>query len=237
MRYTLLFAGIASAASGLAAQPDTSDYTPKETRRLMFDYAKCVVGRREAMASQAILANVDNGAIMKSYPKLIDGACLVRETHADSKMSFKGDLYRYALADALVNRQLANVPAPNLANAPPLPQRAISDEPKPPAANSSKSEQRKYEAALRNYEQEQGFRALTAYGECIVRTDTAGARTLLLTAPETPAEAAGFTAIHPALEQCLPEGETLAFGKVVLRGSIAVNYYRLAKAVAAHPVG
>ena len=75
MRFTLLFAGIASAASGLAAQPDTSDYSPKETRRLMFDYAKCVVGRREALASQAILANVDNGAIMKSYPKLIDGAC------------------------------------------------------------------------------------------------------------------------------------------------------------------
>ena len=210
MRSALAFTTVVAVASGSTAQPDASDYSIKETRRLIYDYAKCVVDRRPTLASQAILSNVDNGTILKSYPKLIDGECLVRNTHANSKMSFKGDLYRYALADALVNRELAKAPVPDLANIPPLAQRPVPDQPEPLAPNSRKAERRAYEAALRDYEQARAFRALTAYGECVVRTDTAGSRALLLSAPETPAETASFAAVHPALEQCLPEGQTLA---------------------------
>lgn len=237
MRFALAFAGLVTTATSLTAQPAESDYSVKQTRRLMYDYAKCVVGRREAIASQAILANVDNGTIMKSYPKLIDGDCLVRETHAYSKMSFKGDLYRYALADALVNRELANVPLPDFGNVPPLAQRPVADEPTPIATDSSKADRRKYDDAIHSYDQDRAFRAISVYGECVVRMDPAGAKSLLLSGPETPAEASSFAAIRPALEQCLPEGETLTFGKVVLRGSIAVSYYRLAKAALARPAG
>ena len=34
----------------------------------------------------------------------------------------------------------------------------------------------------------------------------------------------------PALSDCVGSGETVNFGPLVLRGSIAINYYRLAYA-------
>jgi hypothetical protein len=52
--------------------------------------------------------------------------------------------------------------------------------------------------------------------------------------PETDAEAAGFGTLTPTVAQCLPEGRMISLGKLVLRGTIAVNYYRLAHA--ARPV-
>lgn len=50
------------------------------------------------------------------------------------------------------------------------------------------------------------------------------------TEPETAAEAGSFDALRPTVAQCLLKGRTLAFGKLVLRGTIALNYYRLAHA-------
>ena len=79
----------------------------------------------------------------------------------------------------------------------------------------------------------QGFSYLSRYGECVVRADPAGSRALLAAKPETPEEASRFAALRLALATCLPEGHTLEFGKLALRGTIAVNYYRLAKAAAA----
>jgi hypothetical protein len=74
---------------------------------------------------------------------------------------------------------------------------------------------------------------LSHYGECIVRADTAGAKALLLATPDSADEAARFAALGPSLSRCLPEGTTLRFGKVTLRGSVAINYYRLAYAARA----
>ena len=54
-----------------------------------------------------------------------------------------------------------------------------------------------------------------------------------MTAPDSAEEAARFGALRPALAHCLSEGETLRSGKAALRGSIAVNYYRLAHAARA----
>jgi hypothetical protein len=79
---------------------------------------------------------------------------------------------------------------------------------------------------------DEGAAYLGRYGECAVRLDPAAARTLLLTEPETDAEAAAFNAMGTALGTCVAAGKSVSFGKAALRGSIAANYYRLA--VAAH---
>jgi hypothetical protein len=189
-----------------------------------------VVGRHAQAASEALLAYVDNKTMMRRYGILVDGDCLVRVTHASAKMKFPGDLYRYALADALVARELAAAPVIDLSGVPPLDRGTPPDPPAAPAANASKGEKARYEDALKDYNEKQSFRALDEFGECVVRTNPAGARSLLLTQPEAPAEASGFDALRPAFAECLPEGMTLAFGKLVLRGTVAVNYYRLAHA-------
>jgi hypothetical protein len=100
-------------------------------------------------------------------------------------------------------------------------------------ANASKRAKAKYEEALKNFDEAQSFWLLGKYGECVVRTDPAAAKALLQTRVETAGEVIAFDGLRPALAECLPEGKTLAFGKLVLRGTIAVNYYRLAHAARA----
>lgn len=227
----LLACACAATAQAASAQPEEwfpADYSTKETRALTHAYARCVVKRQATKASQAIVANIGNDAILRDYPMLIRGECLSREVRQSTRMRFTGDLYRYALADALVNRELAGEPAPNLASAPRLVHHEAGEPPRPVDSKGRKLSERKLEAAQQHHAHSAAFAFLSLYGECVVRADSAGAKALLLTVPDGAEEAAGFTALRPSLARCLPEGRTLRSGKVALRGSIAVNYYRLA---------
>jgi hypothetical protein len=235
-RFCLGLALAAPCAMAPAAAP-YSDYSTKETRALMHAYAKCVIKRQPAKAAEAILANVDNSTILKRYPMLLSGECLGNAARENVQMRFTGDLYRYALADALVNRELAGWTVPDLA---PVPHLAHRDPGEPPARVTAKGRRigkRNYAAALDAYEREVGYAYLSRYGECIVRSDPKGTKALLLTGPDAPAETAAFNALRPAFQACLTEGRTLRFGRVALRGSVAINFYRLAHTARAAAAG
>lgn len=227
---SVLFGAAAFALSAASAATPGSDYSVGKTRRVAHDYGKCVVAQHPEAASEALLSDLSNREIMKRYSMLIDGDCLVRSTHESAKMSFTGDLFFYALADALVARELAGFPLPDLSSVPPLKRRALPDSPAPPPS-SSKADQRRYAKDVESFNEAQAFLALGELGECVVRVSPAGAKALLSTEPETAAEAGSFDALRDSIAQCLPEGRTLAFGKLVLRGTIALNYYRLAHAM------
>lgn len=218
------------AAASASAQSDDSDYSTKEIRAITHGYAKCIVAKHSAKASQALLQNVDNSTILRRYPTLIDGDCLVDQTQTSTMMRFSGDLYRYALADALVSREFAAAPAPILDNVPRLEARPLPERPRAVEPDAKKSARRKHQAALEKFDRAAAYYFLGGYGECVVRVDAAGAKALLLTKPDSTEEGAHFSALRPALATCLPEGQTLQFGKVALRGTIAINYYRLAHA-------
>lgn len=226
--YCAFAAGLAMAASAPAGA--RSDLSTKKARAAMHAYAKCVVKRQARKASEALTSNADNGTILREYRSLIDGECLEVEV---AKMSFGGDLFRYALADALVDRELADQPVPELARVPRLAHRTPSEPPEPAPANAGKAARKKFEKARRAYEEALGIGFLSSYGECIVRFSPAGAKALLATTPDSPQETAGFDALRPAFAACLVEGRTLRFGRVALRGSIAINYFRLAHAARA----
>lgn len=237
-------AALALAAPGLAMQGmsmsrdwEDADYSTKETRALTHAYAQCVVKRQPVKASQAILANVDNATMLREYSKLILGECLSSQVNQDTQMRFTGDLYRYALADALVSRELAAQPVPALDAVPRLGHRAPGAPPQPVDDKGRKLGKRKLEAARLNYTRDVAYAFLSHYGECIVRADTAGSKALLVTKPDSPEESARFAALRPTFSRCLPEGQTLRFGKVTLRGSVAINYYRLAHAARASAGG
>lgn len=230
---SLALAAPAVAAPGLSEDWSDADYSTKETRALTHAYARCVVKRQPAKASEAIARNVDNATILRDYPMLIRDECLSRQVHQKTRMRFGGDLYRYALADALVNRELAAQPAPGLEAVPRLDHRDPGEPPQPIDPKGRKLDKRKLEAALASYRRDTAFAYLSRYGECVVRVDAAGAKALLATGPDSAEEASGFAALRPALGRCLPEGETLRSGKAALRGSIAINYYRLAHAARA----
>lgn len=238
VKFTLAWLALtapAFAASGLSDAWEDAEYSTKETRALTHAYAQCVVRRQAAKASEAILANVGNGVLLRDYRMLIRPECLTRQIHQATQMRFGGDLYRYALADALVNREMAGRPAPDLEAAARLDHYDAGPAPQEVDAKGRKLGKRKLEAAREGYDRDVAFAFLSRYGECIVRVDTAGSKSLLVTTPDSAEEAARFTALRPALSRCLPEGQTQRFGKVALRGSVAINYYRLAHA--ARPAG
>ena len=215
----------------VAAQPGKTDASVHETRLLIARYGQCVIKKREKLAAEAILNGIGNGDLQDRYPQLIDGSCLAPRPNEVVKVSFTGDHFRYALADSLVRHQLAAVPAPTLDAVP----RLTHHEPSEPLRTDKKGKPlsaKKYQQALENFKEDQAFAYLSRYGECVVRVDPAAARALLLTEPTSAAEAAQFAAMSASLGNCLPAGQTLAFGKLALRGTIAINYYRLAKAAA-----
>jgi hypothetical protein len=214
-----------------------SELSTKETRKLMHAYARCVVERQARRASEALVQNVDNGTILRKYPQLIVGDCLVKQTRQNSMMSFSGDLYRYALADALVSRELAGFENSTFESVPRLDHRDPGEAPKPIGPNGKKISTRKYEAALKDYRESSGVAYISRFGECVVRAAPSEAGALLKAVPDSPEEAIRFGALRPALGRCLPEGETLRFGKTALRGTIAINYYRLAQAARAGSAG
>jgi hypothetical protein len=214
-----------------------SDYSTKETRVLMHAYAKCVVERQPRRASEALLENVDNGTMLRRYSQLIIGDCLVRQTRDSAQMRFSGDLYRYALADALVNRELATSEIADLSNIPRLAQRDFGEPPSPIGTRGKKISDRKYEAALEDHRENFAIAYIARFGECVVRLAPGEAKALLLTPPDSNAETAHLAALRPALGTCLPEGQTLKFGRTTLRGTIAVNYYRLMKAAQEAAIG
>lgn len=226
----------------LSRSEEQRDFTTKETRLLVHSYARCVVGRRYARASEGLLRNVDNRTLIREYPSLIDSDCLSDQKRIRNdmrmgtvRMSFEGDLYRYALADALVNRELASVPAPDLSAVAKLDHRMPGAEPQRVSASGKKLSRRKYDEAMKDYRAAVAYSYLSFYGECVVRTAPSDARALLLTVPDSPEEKQRFDALRPAFAACLSEGTSLRFGRTALRGTIAINYYRLARAAMGAP--
>lgn len=237
VRPILFIVAALAIASPAPAQERDSELTFRETRKMLHEYGRCVVKREQALASQAISRNVDNGELLRRYDRLIVGKCLPIGFATVAQVRFKGDQYRYALADALIRKELASAPAPDLET---VAQLDHSDPGAPPTQFSPRGKrlsQSKYQEAIRGHQQAQAFTYLSRYGECVVRVNPAAARALLLTDPETPGEAAQFSAMQTALGTCLPENQTRGFGKLALRGTIAVNYYRLALAARQQPAG
>jgi hypothetical protein len=214
----------------MAPEPPPSDYSISETRKLIHAYGTCVVKNQQRRASEAILRNLDNSNLLRSYPQLIDGACLLFAAGAGAQARFTGDEYRYALADGLVRRTLADAPPPQLDAVPRLDHREPEEAPSKLDKKGRPLKPARYEAAVLAHQQKQAYAYLSRYGECVVRSNPAGARALLLSEPSTAEENSRFGDLRTALGTCLPEGASLQFGKLALRGTIAVNYYRLAMA-------
>jgi hypothetical protein len=225
---------IVAAATAAAPATPKSDYSPEETRKIVSNYGDCIIEsrRRRAQASQAIIANADNNTLIKKYPDLLDGNCLPVSGFSQMQATFTGDEFRYAIADALVRAELANTSIPDLSKVPPLDHEDPGGPPASVDKNGKPLNPKAYQELLDNYHLAQAFTFLSRYGECVVRADPTAARALLLTQPGSVEESSRFAALQTALGSCLPiqPGQKLAMGKVAVRGTIAINYYRLAEA-------
>lgn len=75
------------------------------------------------------------------------------------------------------------------------------------------------------------MRGLSIFAECVARD---AALKLSLSDPDSGYEASAFATLQPALSLCLDKGKAIALDKAAVRGAIALNLYRLAKAPRVH---
>lgn len=220
------------AASNIRRNPDVEKVKPlDETRRVAAKYADCVVRKKPAKAALAVLDLVPNKAIIKNYKDLIDRDCFLKasRTAFEARLRFPNDHLRYALADALVRKEFPTAPAMDVVNIAPLWHEqfdAAAYLPPPGKKRSAKKQALWNEYALET----QASIFISKFGECVVRANQKQTHALLLTEPASDAERAVLKNLAPVLGDCLPAGQSFRANQSMIRGTIAINYYRLAKA-------
>jgi len=220
--------------SRIPQRNDWNTWPQAKVRDVQHRFGACVVKKRANLAARYVLELYDKNRT----PALIDsldphlGNCLVAATASMTtiRMSFPADMLKYALADALVQSELArSAPLTDIASVAPLAHGTIDpQEFLPPPGKSLKPAELK--ELDDNKTKAQVAIYLSQFGECVVRADPADSHALLMANPDTAAESAAFGRLGSALGNCLDRGRQLALNKTVLRGTLALNYYRLVKA-------
>ena len=200
-----------------------------ELRKTTLKYAACVVKRHHVQASEAILATAGNDEIMKKFSEIIDSDCLDTVTGGGIYIRFPTDTYQYSLADALVNADFAAHGETSFASRLPLAQPAFLSVDDQTAYLAKTKSGRKRKEMSEDFGKQNARTWLSRYGECVVREDPINTRYWLLTPPETPEETSRIKALQSVFGICLGEG-TLKFNRISMRGTVAINYYRLAMA-------
>ena len=218
--------------SRLAKRVDTSERGQGEVRGIQAIYGQCVVKKQYNAARQFVITpDLEDAEWRRLAGKVADSDCLTAAAASagEVEMKFPNDTMRYALADALVRRDYPAATTVNLKNAAALVQPDFDETkflPKP----GHKAKQRELDQLAENRSKRIALVYLAQFGECVVRENAATSHALLMADPDSPGESAAFASLKPVLANCLVTGRTLSFNKSTLRGTIAMNFYRLAQA-------
>lgn len=227
-RITAAVAGIALCCPVALGAKEQSAKEIAHVRQVAAAFGDCVVKRSAPVARAVILGNLHDGQIQKSAYRLIDGNCLVKANDGmGAMMKFTGDLFRYTMAQALVRMDYPVERAFDFSNATPL-LHLTPDTVSPELAGGTS---RKAKKAVQNSAKEQMISALSKYGECVSRQAPGDVHAVLLSPLNSRQEYDAFGKLAEPLGVCLSEGQ-LKFSREVLRGVLALNFYRLAGAPA-----
>jgi hypothetical protein len=218
--------------SRLSKRANVSVWDADKTRKIQADFGQCVIKKHLAPAQHFVLTpNMEKSEWRKDVSAIADGYCLgvVAAAAGDVEMKFPVDTMRYALADALARKEFSAGAAASIKDAAPLEQPKLKEEDYQlePGKRPRKGE---LEQLRENRQKQQSLIYLAGFGECVVRADPANSYALVMSDAETPQEDAAFKGLMPAYGGCLTAGQSLSFNKSTLRGTIAMNYYRLAHA-------
>jgi hypothetical protein len=179
------------------------------SRAVLDKYAQCLVTLDGPMIRKMVTGD-PNSRSFDRWRKNLNALCMIQGrdpyyTNPDNVT------LRFALAEVIV-RDLRGGPAVlNVSPVPPL------THPEGPVAESKGSQPT--------------FAYSSRLGECVVRKNPGGAAALLNTGLATEEERAAVEALLPSARTCVPPpSERLKIDMVSLRGTVAFNYLRLAKA-------
>ena len=225
----------------MAAAPTSQSRAQRDAEldylHVLATYAMCEVRENHARSAKAVLSNLDAHDLQRHFsdifiekPVAYVAGC--RELVMPDGQAFflKGEPLRMKLAEALVKADLQNEVSTSFADRAPLPFREpeTREELDRTLADTRTESGRKHIQEFYDMRVAQSW--LSHFGECVARSDPARAHAWLLMKAGSAEDAAAANALAPAFGACLGEGQKLTVGKETLRGSVAVSYYRLAKA-------
>jgi hypothetical protein len=207
----------------LAAAPGPS-IDPTKVRDIAQEFAICAVKHRPELASKFVL---DSAAEMErhEFRTLFDPDCVPTDGRGFVAIRGGRTQMAFALAEALVRRQYPAAAQVDINSAAPL------DHTLPELPLASPSRTPWSPEALQDLEKSRAASlAIFILGECVVRAHPVAAHGLLLTEPGSDLETRYLEALQPAAGNCIEKGAAISMTKYSLRGTIALNFYRLAMA-------
>ena len=217
--------------------PDApQDFPADQTRQILERFAECGAKKFPKLAHEMVL-DAAKVTVDQKYLKIADPDCLIWATSYQFGMvqlKLSPESLRSAVASELVKRDLSSFDPKDIEAAAPLAKPSLDPADYVPKAGSKiRSKQEDYDKAK---ERDSAAIWLFGFGECAVRADPAGARSLLQTKVNSDQELQALRAMLPAFGSCLDQGHKLGTDRASLRGTIAVNYYRLAFAPKVAPL-
>jgi hypothetical protein len=222
---------LATLALSIAVPAAANQERPSDVARLRAvatDYADCVVARYPALAVDSVINDLPNDEISDRHRRLNSVSCMGdARTGNVSGVAFRGDTFRYMLAEGLVRLHYATSGPTDFAAVPALERRSVAplDETALATMNARRAQEIRDSHATA-----MGLRTMAMLGECVARRNPEAVRGLALTQPATPEESAALATVQPAIGSCLPTGATVRLNRAIIRGSLLLNYYRLAYA-------
>lgn len=225
MKFCLLATVMISLAGASAAAP-----TAPIMRTIAAKYYDCQVAAKPTEVSAFVLERSSGGNGYKAMALAMDPACLKGDAFKYVE-TLRGnlDLIRYGAATALVMRDYRTAFPAMLAVAP-----ALKHEPRRFDETEFRQSMRFRNLgpkALTQAKQEKAvFDFLETFGDCVVRRNPTNAHRFLTTAIGSKDEMLALAGVRPALASCLPPGRQANLDLNLIRGTMADNFYRLAKA-------
>ncbi len=177
----------------------------EDAERAMAAFARCEVKSASGRAAALAFTREVEGTPSDYPQRLKSSSCAARGT----SLSFRPTLFRLALFPALYARDYGKAAPVEVAALPAGYQQEFDGAP---------SEQ---------------TLVLRRFGDCVVQHDTAGSRTLVLSALYSPEEASAIGSLQPALSQCVAAGQQLHFSRSTIRGAVGEALYKSTAAAAA----
>ena len=204
----ILVAGALASMAGARENESDTD----EVRQVAARFGDCVVKRDGYHAKKIVLAAAMDDVSRRWLDSV--SSCLLQA--GSGTMRFPATMFQYALADSLIRHEFAHASPIDPSGVPPIDHGSSTLPAKATAKEREKAAAFDYAGKL---------------GECVVRSAPAESKALIMSGVTSTDERKSFDAMLPTVAQCMTPGLQLTFSKSLLRGTIALTYYRLAYAL------
>ncbi|MEO7411259.1 MAG: hypothetical protein ABIU10_08070 [Sphingomicrobium sp.] len=206
--------------------------TTSQSREVMRDYAECMA-RSYNRDARVLVAIDDTAVVTPAQLKMFRSDCLSRT--GASMLKGSHSLYRFALAEALLRRDYRKAGPPNPALAAPIDHPIFAASATPPSTWVEEVDSQTRWPGYRD--RARAYSVVSAFGDCVVRAGPAKAWALLQTKVASAPEKAALAALAPEMGSCVPAGAQIELSPNNIRGTVALNYYRLSQAPRAAAAG